>query len=78
VVDDNPDASSSLAAMLELMGNEAHTAQDGFDALEVGAALQPDVILLDIGMPRLDGYETARRIRRSPWGMDVMLVALTG
>jgi CheY-like chemotaxis protein len=78
VVDDNRDAAMSLAMMLKLMGNETKTAHDGFEALEIAAAFQPDLILMDIGMPRLNGHETARRIRAQPWGKSVVLVALTG
>jgi CheY-like chemotaxis protein len=77
-VDDNRDPAASLAMMLRLMGNEAQTAHDGLDALEIAEGYRPDLILLDIGMPRLDGYETARRIRERPWGKRVRLVALTG
>jgi len=78
VVDDNVDAAKSLAVMLKLMGNEAKTAHDGLEAIEVAATCRPDLILLDIGMPRLNGHETAKRIRQQPWGKDVVLVALTG
>jgi PAS domain S-box-containing protein len=78
VVDDNVDAAMSLAMMLKLMGNEAKTAHDGLEAMEVAATYRPDLILLDIGMPRLNGYETAQRIREQPWGKKVALVALTG
>ena len=78
VVDDNVDAAMSLAMMLKLMGNDAKTAHDGLEALDVAGAFRPDLILLDIGMPRLNGHETAKRIREQPWGKGVMLVALTG
>jgi CheY-like chemotaxis protein len=78
VVDDNRDAAESLATMLSLMGNETKTAYDGPDGLEVAASFRPDLILLDIGMPKLDGYDTARQIRKQPWGKHVALVALTG
>ncbi len=78
VVDDNVDAATSLAMMLKLMGNEAKTAHDGMEALDVAAAFQPNLVLLDIGMPRLNGYDTARRIREQPWGKASVLVALTG
>ncbi len=78
VVDDNRDAAMSLAMMLKLMGNDAKTAHDGFEALEAAAAYRPDLILLDIGMPRLNGYETAKAIREKPWGKTIVLVALTG
>jgi CheY-like chemotaxis protein len=78
VVDDNVDSAMSLAMMLKLMGNELRTAHDGLEALDVAAAFRPDLIVLDIGMPRLNGYETARRIRHQPWGKNTILVALTG
>ena len=78
VVDDNRDAASSLAMMLTIMGYETRTARDGLEALDVAAEFHPRVILLDIGMPRLNGYDAARRIRQEAWGENVMLVALTG
>jgi CheY-like chemotaxis protein len=78
VVDDNRDAATSLAIMLRLMGNESKMAHDGLEALEVAAAFRPDLILLDIGMPKLNGYDTARQIRLQSWGKHVTLVALTG
>jgi CheY-like chemotaxis protein len=77
-VDDNRDAATSLAIMLRLMGNESQTAHDGLEALEVAALFRPDLILLDIGMPKLNGYDTARQIRQESWGKHVALVALTG
>jgi two-component system, chemotaxis family, CheB/CheR fusion protein len=78
VVDDNRDAAESLAMLLELTGNETHTAHDGLEALETAAQVRPDLILLDIGLPKINGYEAARRIREQPWGKSVVLVALTG
>ena len=78
VVDDNRDSATSLAIMLKLMGNETQTAHDGLEALEVAAIFRPDVVLLDIGMPKLNGYDTAQRLRQQPWGKNVVLVALTG
>jgi CheY-like chemotaxis protein len=78
VVDDNQDAANSLAAVLKLMGHELQTAYDGLEALHVAAAFRPDLMLLDIGMPKLNGYDTARRIREQPWGKGIVLVALTG
>ncbi len=78
VVDDNKDSANSLAMLLRIMGNETQTAHDGLETLDVGAAFHPDVILLDIGMPKMDGYQTARRIRQEPWGKNVVLVAQTG
>ena len=78
VVDDNGDAAESLAMMLEIMGNEVRTANDGLEGVETAASFRPDVILLDIGMPRLNGYDACRRIREQPWGKNVIIVALTG
>ena len=78
VVDDNRDAATSLALLLQLAGHETHTAFDGLEALEAAASLRPDAVLLDIGLPKLNGYEAARRIREQPWGKHIVLVALTG
>jgi len=78
VADDNSDAVESMGMMLSLMGNEVRTVRDGVQAVEEAAAFRPDVVLLDIGMPRLNGYDAARRIRGEPWGKDMILVALTG
>ena len=78
VADDNRDALESLAQLLELGGHEIHKAVDGVQALEAATREQPDLVLLDIGMPRMDGYEVARRIRAQPWGREATLVALTG
>ena len=64
--------------LLKLSGHEVHTANDGLEAVEASATLRPDVILLDIGLPRLDGYEAARRIREQRRGEGLKLVALTG
>ncbi len=78
VVDDSDDSATSLATFLQLMGNETFTALDGLEALQMADVVQPDVVLLDIAMPKLDGYETARRIRALPWAEHVILVAVTG
>ncbi len=78
VVDDSHDAAKSLAMLLRLSGHEVHTAHDGLEAVEAAARLQPDVILLDIGLPCLDGYEAARRIREQERDKGLVLVALTG
>jgi CheY-like chemotaxis protein len=77
-VDDYQDALESLAALLELTGHEVHTASDGEQALEVIDAQRPDVVILDIGLPGINGYEVARRIRSQPWGRDLLLIAMTG
>jgi PAS domain S-box-containing protein len=78
VADDNEDSATTLAIMLEIMGNEVRTAKDGLQAVNLAAAFQPDVIFLDIGMPKLNGYEACRRIREQPWANKVVLIALTG
>jgi signal transduction histidine kinase/CheY-like chemotaxis protein len=78
LADDNRDALDSLATLLQCDGHEVHTAGDGAEALIVAAEHHPDVVLLDIGMPKLDGYEVARRIRAEPWGKRTVLIALTG
>jgi two-component system, chemotaxis family, CheB/CheR fusion protein len=78
VVDDNRDSADSLATLLRLTGHEVHIAHDGLEALERAAAFQPEVILLDIGLPRLNGYEAARRIREQQRHKAPTLVALTG
>jgi len=78
VADDNNDALESLATLLQLSGHEVYTAANGAVALETAEQHRPEVALLDIGMPKLDGYEVARRIRAQPWGARITLVALTG
>jgi len=78
LADDNRDALDSLAALLQCDGHEVHTAADGLEAFEMAASWRPDVMLLDIGMPKLDGYEVARRVRAQPWGTQTVLIALTG
>ena len=78
VVDDNHDSADSLAMWLKLGGHEVHTAHDGMAAVELAATLEPDVIVLDIGLPLLNGYEAARRIRQLPASHETVLVALTG
>jgi CheY-like chemotaxis protein len=78
VVDDHKDAADSLALMLRSMGHEIQTAYDGVEAVQAAATFQPDVALLDIGMPKMNGYEAARSIRGEPWGKRMILIALTG
>jgi len=78
IVDDNSDHTDSLAALLKMAGHEVMSAYDAEDALARAAAFRPSVVLLDIGMPRMNGYELARRIRLEPWGGATILVALTG
>jgi CheY-like chemotaxis protein/two-component sensor histidine kinase len=78
VVDDNHDSASSLARLLKIAGNETHTAHDGLEALELAERFLPEMVLLDIGLPKLSGHEVCRRIREQPWGKNMVLVALTG
>ena len=78
VVDDNVDAAMSLAMLLTMMGHETQTAHDGVDALAVAAAFKPDMVFLDIGMPKLNGYDVCRRLRQEAWGKDTVVIALTG
>ncbi|XYI00709.1 PAS domain S-box protein [Sorangium sp. So ce1128] len=78
VVDDNQDAADTLATLLDAMGNDVRTAYDGWQALRVAEEHRPDIIFLDIGMPGINGYEVAHRLRAQPETRDVMLVAMTG
>jgi signal transduction histidine kinase len=78
IADDNADSAESMGMLLRLMGNDVRIASDGLEAVEQAAAFQPDIVLMDIGMPRLDGYEAARRIRNQAWSRDTLLVAVTG
>jgi CheY-like chemotaxis protein len=78
VVDDNQDSATSMALMLKLMGNQVRIAHDGIEAVEMAEALRPEVILMDVGMPRLNGYDATRRIREQPWGRSLLIIALTG
>jgi len=78
IADDNQDALESLALMLRLEGHEVHCASDGEEALALAGQRRPEIVVLDVGMPKLDGCEVARRIRAESWGRDAVLVALTG
>jgi PAS domain S-box-containing protein len=78
VVDDNRDVADSLAMLLEALSPHVRVAYDGRTALELAAAFRPEVVFIDLGMPEMDGYETARRLRQLPNGHDFLLVALTG
>jgi PAS domain S-box-containing protein len=78
VTDDNEDAAESLARMLRMMGHEVRIASDGEHCIAACEEFRPDVVLLDIGMPKMNGYDAARIIRSRPWGTDVLIVALTG
>jgi PAS domain S-box-containing protein len=78
IVDDNRDGADSLAMMLRLLGNDTRTAYDGEQALVLAAEYQPDVILLDLGLPKLNGYEACRHIRQQPRGKELIIIAQTG
>ena len=78
VVDDNRDSAESLAMLLTLTGNETYTAHDGLEAVQAAATFKPDAILLDIGLPKMNGYDACRKIREQPWGQGMVLIALTG
>jgi PAS domain S-box-containing protein len=78
VVDDNRDSANSMAMMLKLLGNEVATAYDGAEAVEAVDEFHPKVILMDVGMPRLNGYDATRQIRKKPSGNSVIIIALTG
>ncbi len=78
IVDDNRDAADSLAMLLRTTGNEIRTAYDGIEALQVASEFRPEVVLLDIGLPKLDGHEVAQRLRREAWGRHACLIAVTG
>ena len=78
IVDDSEDGAESLAILLQLSGHETHVAHDGVEAIEAAEKLRPSVVLLDIGLPRLSGYEVCHRLRKEPWAKNLVLVALTG
>jgi CheY-like chemotaxis protein len=78
VVDDNRDSARSLAMLLEITGNQTQTAHDGIEALSVAERFRPNVVLLDIGLPKMSGYEVCRALRESAWGKEAIIIALTG
>lgn len=78
VADDFPESAAALARLLQHDGNDVQTARDGIEAFEVAERFHPDIVVLDIAMPKLNGYETARKIREQPWGKNLILIALTG
>jgi CheY-like chemotaxis protein len=78
IADDNEDAAESLVQLLAMMGNTVHRAANGLQAVELAEHLRPEVIVLDIGMPGLNGFEACRRIRAQPWSQGVVMIALTG
>jgi len=78
VVDDNVDAAQTLAEYLRLEGHRVESALDGESALRIAEMLHPEVAFIDLNMPGMDGTEVARRLRKTPWGRQTRLVALTG
>lgn len=78
VVDDNHDSALSMAMMLQIMGHDTRTAHDGESAVSTAETFLPEVVLLDIGLPKLNGYEVAQRIREKAWGESMYLIAVTG
>lgn len=78
VADDNKDAADMLARVLKALGHQVRVAYDGQQAIELAESYRPEVCLFDIGMPKMNGYEVARAVRREPWGESMLLVALTG
>ncbi len=78
VVDDNRDSASSLAAFLRLQGHNVELAHDGAEAVTIADQFRPEIILMDVGMPKLNGYRATQQIRKKPWGQDIVIIALTG
>jgi PAS domain S-box-containing protein len=78
IVDDVKDGADALAMLLRMMGHDVHTAYDGEEAITAAAKFRPDVVLLDIGMPKLNGYDACHYIRQQPWGKEMFLIALSG
>ena len=78
IVDDNRDSADSLSMLLDLTGNQTYMAHDGIEALQAAEKYRPEVVLLDIGLPLIDGHEVCRRVREQPWGKDIVVIALTG
>jgi signal transduction histidine kinase len=78
IVDDNEDAAEMLAELVKAWGHSARVAHDGLNAMDVGRDYHPEVVLLDLGLPRVDGFEIARNMRSEPWGSSARIVAVTG
>ena len=78
VADDSVDGAEAMAALLEALGSEAHVAHDGMAVVEAAQRLQPELVLMDVGMPRQNGLDATRQIRRQPWGQHMTIIALTG
>jgi len=78
VVDDNTDGADTLSLLLRLVGHEVHTRYSGRDALRAAEELRPEVVIMDLAMPDLDGYETCQRLRRQAAGTHLTIIALSG
>ena len=78
IVDDNLDAANSLAILAQLSGYVTHIANDGLAAIEMAEIVRPEAIIMDLGMPKMSGFEAARWVRQQPWGKDTVLIAVTG
>jgi CheY-like chemotaxis protein len=78
VVDDNRDAALTLSTFMSVLGHQSRTAYDGREALDIADEFVPDVVLLDLGLPVMDGLEACRQIRQRPWGARVTVIAITG
>src|SRR5262249_21578244 len=78
IADDNRDSTATLGMLLRILGNEVRTAYDGLEAVGEASEFHPDVVLLDIGMTKRNGYEVTRKIRTDTWGKSMVLIALTG
>ena len=78
IVDDNRDSAASMGMLLRIIGNDIRVAHDGLEAVETAESFRPDVVLLDIGLPKLNGYQVAERIRQQPWSHSSVLIAITG
>jgi CheY-like chemotaxis protein len=78
VVDDNHDAADTLAEVLQILGCSTDTAYDGLEGVEKAEQLRPDAVVLDLGMPKLNGYEACERIRAQDWGREIRMIAVSG
>lgn len=78
VVDDNPDITSGMQMLLEILGHQARVAHDGTTALRLAIEFRPDLVLLDLGLPQMDGFEVARELRKQPGGSAIQIIAVSG